>query len=511
MADFICSKMKITKLVIILGLVAPVLSTGKQASAADPFDAVRKEIRQKLEEKDVPSISVAVARGDRIVWEEGFGLADKENKIAATEHTPYMLGSTSKPITATAVLALRDRGQVDLDRPINDYLDTKLQARIGKESAATVRRVIQHMSGLPGHYETYYPDESDDPPPLDIVIRRYGLLMIPPGERFYYSNLGYAVLGGVVAHVSGKPFADFLRGDIFLPLGMEHSFLLEQGRAARQKDDRPRAIRYSTDGKRLPDYSTPHPPASDIYASAHDLARFGLFHLKAHLADQKPILADKIIVETQEATVPMGKDEYGLGWHIRKGPKGRRHVLHGGSSAGVDAQLTLIPEEKLCVVVLANKTRNFPGAVTEHITNSILAGILGGKSDDFPILQPPPPPKSLHLPDSLQGEWSGGVRTHKGEVPVILRCRASGEVDGQLANQPKAALSEVRFESGVLTGKMPGSISISDARRRPHDLEWDLTHRGDVINGTVYAVGRQGERGLRLGYWVELRRAKKDQ
>lgn len=503
--------MQITKCVIILELVASVLFTWNQVSAADQFDAVRKEIRQKLEEKDGPSIAVAVGRGDRIVWEEGFGWADRENRVAATEYTPYMLGSTSKPITATAVLVLRGRGQVDLDRPINDYLETKLKARIGKESDATVRRVIQHMSGLPGHYETYYPDEPDDPPPLDLVIRRYGLLMIPQGERFNYSNLGYAILGGVIAHGSGKPFADFLRGDIFLPLGMEHSFLLEQERAARKKDDRPRAIRYSADGKRLPDYSTPHPPASDIYASAHDLARFGLFHLRAHLAAQKPILADKTIIEMQETTVPMGKDEYGLGWHIRKGPKGRRHVLHGGASAGVDAQLTLIPEQKLCVVVLANKTRHFPGAVTEHITNSILAGILGGKSEDFPILQPAAPPKSLHLPDSLQGEWTGSVRTHEGEVPVILRCRAGGEIETQLANQSKATLRDVRFESGVLTGTMSGSISTSDARRRPHDLEWDLTSRGDVINGAVYAVGRQGERGLRLGYWVELHRAKKDQ
>lgn len=505
------SKMKMSKVLFILSWIISVFLTAKLASAADQFDAVRKEIRHKLEEKDVPSIAVAVAKGDRIVWEEGFGWADKENKVATTEHTPYMLGSTSKPITATAVLVLRDRRQVDLDRPINDYLETKLQARIGKESEATVRRVIQHMSGLPSHYETYYPDEPDDPPPLDLVIRRYGLLMIPPGERFNYSNLGYAVLGGVVAHVAGKSFADFLRGDMFLPLRMEHSFLLEQNRAARQKDDRPRAIRYSADGKRLPDYSTPHPPASDIYTSAHDLARFGLFHLRAHLAGQKPILADKSIGEMQEATVPMGKDEYGLGWHIRKGPKGRRHVLHGGASAGVDAQFTLIPEEKLCVVVLANKTRNFPGAVTEHITNSILAGILGGKPDDFPILQSLAPPKSLQLPESLQGEWSGSVRTHESEVPVTLRCRASGEVEGQLASQSKEVLREVRFESGVLTGKMPGNIKTSDAGRRPHDLEWELTHCGDVMNGTVYAVARPGERGLRLGYWVELRRAKKDQ
>src|SRR5262249_48616044 len=152
-------------------------------------------------------------------------------------------------------------------RPINEYLgETKLRARLGKESEATVRRVLQHMSGLPGYYETYYPDEPDKPPALDLVIQRYGLLMLPPGERFHYSNLGYAVLGGMIDHVSSKSFADFLHEEIFLPLGMNDSSVIGQDHKGRlQEFDRRRAIRYSADGNRLPDYLTPHPPASDIY------------------------------------------------------------------------------------------------------------------------------------------------------------------------------------------------------------------------------------------------------
>src|SRR5262245_22287166 len=317
--------MKIDRALVISAALLLSSLTEPQAAVADSFDGVREQIRQKL--KDVPSISVAVARGERIIWEEGFGWADKESKIAATEHTAYMLGSTSKPITATAVLALCEQGRVDLDRPINNYLgESKLRARIGKESEATVRRVLQHTAGLPGYYETYYPDEPEKPTPFDLVIRRHGLLMLPPNERFHYSNLGYAILGGMIAHISEKSFADFLGGELFSPLGMNDSFVPGQ----KKSNDPQRAIRYSDEGERLADYLTPHPPASDIYASAHDLARFGLFHLSAHLADQKQILADKAILEMQQSTVPMGKDAYGLGWHIRIGPKGRRHVLHGG-------------------------------------------------------------------------------------------------------------------------------------------------------------------------------------
>ncbi|HEV2950070.1 MAG TPA: serine hydrolase domain-containing protein [Gemmataceae bacterium] len=499
--------MRIKKVLIVCVLLALPLSAKAQVPSADQFDAVREQIRRKL--KDIPSISVAVARGDRIVWEEGFGLADKENKIAASPHTSYMLGSTSKPITATAVMTLRERGLVDLDRPINDYLGhSKLHARLGKESEATVRRVLQHMAGLPAYYETFYPDEPDKPPPLDLVIRRYGLLMLPPGERFHYSNLGYAVLGGMIAHVSANSFADFLSHDIFRPLGLNDSFVPEPN----HKEDlgRRRAVRYASDGQRLPDYWTPHPPASDIYASAHDLALFGLFHLKAHLGDQKQILGDQAILEMQQSTVPMGKDAYGLGWHVRTGPKGRRHVLHGGSSAGVDAQLTLIPEEKLCVVVLANSTRRFPGAVTEYVTNAILASLLGGQAEDFPILEPSKKPDVVRLPDSLLGEWTGTVDTHNDPLPVKIRFQSNGRVDVQLASQAKTALTEIRFESSVLTGKMPGDVSTPEAKRRPYDLEWELTHRGETIDGILYAVGRRNGRGLRLGYWVQLRQANRE-
>src|SRR5215471_2079217 len=98
---------------------------------------------------------------------------------------------------------------------------------------------------------------------------------------------------------------------------------------------------------------------------------------------------------------------------IRKASKGRRQVLHGGASAGADAQFTLVPEQKLSVVVLANVTRRWPGAVTESVTNAILATTLGGKPDDFPTLQPTAPPRISGLPGKLEGKWVGAVQTHQ--------------------------------------------------------------------------------------------------
>jgi CubicO group peptidase (beta-lactamase class C family)/acetyl esterase/lipase len=473
------------------------------AGETEQFNAIRKEIQRRMVQQSVPSASVAVARGDRILWEEGFGWADRENRLRATPHTPYTLGSVSKPITATALMILVERKRLALDKPINDYLgDAKAQARVSDASQATLQRVAQHTAGLPGYYETFYPDEQGTPPTPEVVTLRYGFIVSPPDERFYYSNLNYLLLGDAVARASGKDFGDFLREEVFLPLGMDRSGV-PLGPSVREY----RAIRYGIDRQRLPDYVTPHAPASDIYASAHDLVRFGMFHLKAHLADHKPILQDRTIDMMQQSVVPMGDEQYGIGWHIRKDAMGRRHVLHGGAAAGVDVQLTLVPEEKLCVVVLANVTRDWPDALTEHVTNAILAKVLGGAPGDYPMAAGPKAPSPTSgLPGELRGNWTGSVHTHRLELAVTLWFHESGDVRAQLGDQLKTLVNDARFSDGQFTGKMTGDIGTPEANRRPYQLQWDVTLRDDRLGGVLYAVGRHPSRGLSVPYWVELRK-----
>jgi CubicO group peptidase (beta-lactamase class C family) len=481
-------------------LVLVAVDLSRSRAGGDQFDSVRELIRLKLAQHEAPSIAVAVVRNGKILWEEGFGWADKERKRPASPDTPYRLGSVSKPITATAIMVARERGILDLDQPINRYLDrTKLRAAIGDVASATVRCVIQHMSGLPEYSEAYYRDEPGESPSLDLAIRRYGVLTRPPGEKFVYSNLGYAVLGGVLKHVSGKSYDDFLNDEVFVPLGMKHSAAPGVHLSAEH------AVGYRATGEPEIDYTRIDVPAASVFASAHDMARFGLFHLKTHLADSQQIVSDKHIDEMKNDTVPMGNAQYGLGWHIRKDLKGRRQVLHGGALAGADAQFTLVPEEGICVVVLANVTRHFPGAVTEAITNAILATLLGGKTEDFPTLMPDPPPKTSGLPGKLEGKWTGSVHTHLGDLDLTLWCQPNGDVLAQLGKQAKTSIHQAHLDGTAFTGKLDGDIGTDDARRCPYQLEWQAILRGDVINGTLYATSKT-TRSLRLGYWVELHR-----
>lgn len=406
-------------------LLLLVFITSRACRSADQFDPIRERIRHELASGRVPSIALAVARDNQILWEEAFGSADLENRIRATPHTIYTLGSTSKPITATALMLLHDRGLLNLDRPINDYLgDAKLHARIGNASGATVRSVAHHTAGLPGYYETFYPDEPNRPPNLDNVILRYGILMTPPGERFHYTNLGYSILGSVISRVSGKDYADFLHDEMFLRLGMSHSDV-----GTTPSLDQYRAIRYLLDGSRLPNYTTCCAAAADVSSSVHDLIRFSMLHMKVRLPDQGTLLSDRAINEMQHSTVQMGNDLYGIGWVISRDSKGRRRISHGGAGAGLNAQLTLIPDEKLAVAVLVNThvDRHVAGEIADATLNALLREPPEENRPAAPLSNEVASARNPALPGELLGAWAGVVNTHKRNVPVTLWFQASGE------------------------------------------------------------------------------------
>jgi CubicO group peptidase (beta-lactamase class C family) len=462
-------------------------------AAANSFDSVRDLIRREMVAQSIPSIAVAVARDGKIVWEEAFGWADRESRVAATEHTMYSLASISKPITATGLMVLKERGRVDLDKPVNDYLGgAGVTGRAGDARLATVRHVANHTSGLPLHYQFFYEDEPERPPPMDETIRRYGNLVTAPGERYQYSNLGYGILDYVIARVSGESYEDFMRREVFLPLGLTR---MSVGIAPRQEKNH--AIRYGTDGLPIPYYDFDHRGGSAVYASAHDLVRFGLFHLKANLADQKPILSDSAIDEMQRPTSePGARTGYGIGWNVTEA-RGVRIVSHTGGMGGVTTVLSLVPQHKLAVVVLANANTSVVGQVQRAIFGVVLPG-------GAPL---PAAAKAAEKQALPSGEWSGVLATYREDLPFAMRFQPSGDVQVRLGAQLWTLLSDARVENGYLTGRFLGDLGTADANRRPYWLQVSLKVRGDVLNGAVTAQSRPGRRvGNALTHWAELKR-----
>ena len=465
------------------------------AAAQTQFENARAEIRKRLVERQVPSIAAAVAHDGKILWEAGFGWADRENRIPATQHTPYSLASTSKPITTTALMILVERGRIDLDRPVNDYLgDAKLRAGVGDATGATLRRLANHTSGLPLHYQFFYEDEPWRVPSMDETILRYGILMTAPGERYQYSNLGYGVLDYVIARVSGRSYEDFMREQVFIPLGMTRTSV---GIGPRMETHA--AVRYNAGGSPLPFYDFDHRGASGIFASAHDLVRFGMFHLKARLPDQRPILTDSAIDQMQ---IPALAD-YALGWLVAPEERmGYRVVFHGGSMPGVSTLLWLVPDAGITIALVANRA----GASLSPVAVAVVKDLL-------PALRAPKPAAPVSSPEfrpgpELTGQWVGQVRTYRRKLPISLTIESGGIVRGRLGRQLETLLNQPSFTSGVLTGRMMGDLGTEDAARRPYTLTLDLTLRGEVLNGAVIAMSLPVPRGGNAqSHWAELRRS----
>ena len=477
------------------------------------FHQARERIQRGMVERGIPSLTIAVAQGNSVLWEEGFGWADRERRIAATPHTLYSLASISKPITATALMILKERGLLDLDHPINDYLgDSKLHAWVGNVDEATVRRVANHTSGLPLHYQFFYQDEPYLPPPMGETIRRYGNLVTAPGERFQYSNLGYGLLSEVITRLSGKSYADFLREEVFLPLGMlRASVNVGPGLEPYQVQ------RYGSDGVRYPFYDCDHPGASAVYCSAHDLTRFALFHLKQPLPDQKAILSEETLDEMQAPTARQSAlERYGIGWRIYDGTPDHSMFGHTGGMDGVNTLLRMHLSARIAIAILTNTNGNRD--LEEQVVVDILSVLLPtyaekrARAREQRRQEQTDEPEADFRPDAhLLGQWHGHVHTYQGDIPLTLWFKETGDVHARLGTQLKTLVNEAQFKKQSFEGKMMGDISTSDASRYPHHLYLDLKQREEMFTGAVIAVPIRekmpGKRfGMALSHWVELRK-----
>lgn len=462
----------------------------------DAYQPIRELIQKKLVETGAPSLAVAVAREGKIVWEEAFGWADRENRVPANEHTMYSLASISKPFTATALMILVERGQVDLDKPINEYLGgSPLTVHVGRAEEVTVRRVADHTSGLPTYYHFFYEDEPYRRPPMTETIRRFGHIVYAPGERYEYSNLGYGILEHLIAKVSGKSYEDFLRQEVFIPLGLTHTSVgIGPGL------EKYAAVRYGDDQQPIPFYDFDHRGGSAVYASAHDLIRFGMFHLKNHLPDQKAILSGAAIGRMQQ---PAEGRSYALGWAIHQSGE-YTLVNHGGGMGGVRTTLDLEPSKNIAVAVLANSSTG----LVDEIRQAIFQVLFPEEKKETAEPPPSPKPEEKPLPDSaLLGKWEGLVHTPDEQIPLTLEFQADGDVHALLAGQLKTLLNEVRWKDEFLEGRMMGDVRMEDVTRRPFLLSLTLKKRGDALNGALTSMSQpEGRVGNALSCWVELKK-----
>jgi CubicO group peptidase (beta-lactamase class C family) len=500
-------------------------SVARDAASSDgPWAKVIARVNSGLEQRNVPSVSIAVARGGRIVWERSFGWADREKQIQATPDTVYSLASVTKPMIATGLMVLVGEGKVDLDAPVERYIGPgRLTVYEGRAEDVTVRRLLHHTAGLPQHFNYFYPDEVPGRPrPLEETIRRFGIIIDPPGKEFRYANLGYALIGDVIARVSGRPLPEFMRERVFGPLGMTAAaFDPEPG------DLKGLAVRYDKRGAAVPFFRCDTPGAGHGFASARDLIRLGMFHLKDHLADQTPILDDRAIdlMQTEKdgaAHLGASGESYGLGWFMDDTTRGARTVWHEGGWTGASAMLKLVPSENIAVAVLINVfDSEFVNGLADETIGALLAGYGDAQSK---AASPAPATVSASAPSPFEipaGTYSGEIRTFEGPIPLTLEKESGGALYVRLGD-PGSPARPVRDlpplvlrRSGQYMGSFAGPLGDSDSARYPHSVTLALRMAGDGLVGTASAMtltgldivpnGDQRQRFM-LPYRVSLKR-----
>lgn len=455
--------------------------------APDPmFETIRAHILERVESGEIPSMAVAVSRRGEIIWEEAFGWANRESRIPATPETVYPIGSLSKSITATGIMILVERGVIGLDDPVGSFLpEGALTVYEGEREAVTIRRVLHMTAGIPHGWATY--GNVFDPPEINEYLADAGVVVFPPGSEELYSNNAYGVLEAVISGATGRDFDEFIESEVFEPLGMPSS------RAALEPDlVGVAASRYGTDQSRLPydQYQFIPSGGAGMYASVHDLVRYGMFHLKSPAPDQDPVLSDQNLDQMHFATDPDDLDGLmAMGWGSVELDNGRRWLLTNGSIGGANSMLTLLPDEMLAVAVLTNiSSSSLADETAVGIADVVSAGFaeevgrIIGAYEEAHALRPFEPSASL------VGKWRGALMSRGDEVLIVMSVQSDGIVTVQLADQADIRIDEMKALGDQIEGSFRGRIAGHPHFGQDHGMSVTLRHDDGRLYGFLTSV-----------------------
>jgi CubicO group peptidase (beta-lactamase class C family) len=347
------------------------LATAANAAPKKQMDAARAAVLKILGAHAIPALSIAVMRGDELLWAEAFGQVDLELDVTATPAHRFRLGSVSKIVTATLAATLAARGVVDLDAPIAKYLPDLP----GQHRATTLRQLLTHRGGV-RHYADK--DESlEKPGPIDrrqylsnadiLAVFIDDPLIAKPGERVSYSTFGYTLASIVLETAAKLPFLELVQRDIAAPLDLETlggdaPAVIVPGRVSGYHPaEYVRRVFPAFEGKwaniaqNNPAYKW---AGGGLLASPGDLARFGAAHLspgKLPAAALETLFT--VYTERNDRSPPLG-----LGWRIDEDAAKRLRWHHAGGQDGARASLVVYPKQKLSIAFATNITQT-PGDV----------------------------------------------------------------------------------------------------------------------------------------------------
>lgn len=326
---------------------------GEPRAYSAAIAANRKFILDTMRVLGAPGASVTVVKDGDVVWSEGFGWADVEQRVAATPLTRFRIGSVSKSLTSIGLGLLVQDGKLDLDAPIQRYVPSFPV----KKAPVTARELAGHTAGI-RHYrgsemliQRHYANVTEA---LDIF--RDDTLLFAPGTRFAYSSYGFNLLSAAMERAASEPFVQFMTRRVFEPLGLRHT-------VAEYADSLIpfRAHFYTPADSGGGIINAPYVDNSYKWAgggflsTTEDLARVGQLLLDGALLQPNT----REMLWTSQRTTDGKETGYGMGWFVDRDAAGRRRVFHSGGSVGGTAYLLIYPDQHLVLALLVNSDRTF--------------------------------------------------------------------------------------------------------------------------------------------------------
>ena len=321
-------------------------------------DVSRRLARELLAAESLPGLSIAVARDGEIVWAEGFGFADRGRRAAVTPHTRFRTGSVSKTMTATGVALLVERGRIDLDAPVQQYVPAYPQ----KQWTMTTRQLLGDVAGV----HRIRGDANDQMPrghcrSVSEAVETFATepLLFEPGTAYRFSTSGWILLSAVVEGAAKEPFASFMSRELFVPLGMTRTAL--EG-ADNDSDSVPfylAEVDADSDAERndpVADYGCFF-GAGAFLSTPSDLVRLG-----SAMGPSKPDAAARALLKPETIELfqtPLRLNSgastgFALGWkvdNVTLAGAQTRMVRHRATLIGGGASLSIFPDHGLVVAV----------------------------------------------------------------------------------------------------------------------------------------------------------------
>jgi len=445
-----------------LSAAAPTVTKGN----LDGFDDF---MAKAMREFKVPGLAVAVIKDGKVLLAKGYGYRDMAHKLPVTGTTLFPIASITKSFTVTSLGTLADRGKLDWDKPVREYLPGfRMYDPVATEQLTT-RDMVTHRSGLPRHDLVWYSSSFT----RDQLVEKLRYLEPnkPIRSTFQYNNLMFLTAGYLGGKIAGMSWEELVRERVLDPLGMPNT-------------------KFSSDeARKTPDYALPYRknrktdavsqidfsrwgdvgPAGSMNSCIDDMAKYLQMHVNKGTVDGKQVLgknnaeqmqSPQMVLQGSRLFPELGETSYGMGLFIET-YRGHKHVNHGGNLDGFSAQLSFLPADGIGVVVLTNLDGTYLRDLVPYVVYDRLLGLESidwvGRFSEI---------ERKARDQELNAEKKGFTGQKPGTHPSHDLAEYAGEFE-----HPGYGTLAIRVDS---TGKAPGLfLKLNDVERPLEHFHYD--------------------------------------